>query len=72
MKHFWLVLFLILSCKSRNLQDSAGTKSESLSENSKVEKTIPEMDDESLRVLTKGLSELSKFDQRVVEMDLSK
>jgi hypothetical protein len=71
MKHFWPVLLLTLSCKTRDYQSSANIESESRTENSGA-MTIPEMDDDSLKVLTKGLSDLSKPDQRFVEMDLSK
>jgi hypothetical protein len=72
MKRYSLVLLLILSCKTRDFQDSTSIKTAPKSEATTVEKTIPKMDDESLQALTKGLSELSKPDQRVVEIDLSK
>jgi hypothetical protein len=72
MKCVWLVLILVLSCNSRDLHDAASVKDDPISEKNKLEKTIPEIDDESLQILAKGLSELSKPDQRVVEMDLSK
>jgi hypothetical protein len=72
MKRFLPLLLLALSCKTRDFQDTANIQNESIAENSSVEKTIPEMDDESLMVLTKGLSDLSKSGQRIVEIDLSK
>jgi hypothetical protein len=72
MKRVWLVLILILSCNSRDLHDTASVNDDRISKKSKLEKTIPEIDDESVQALTKGLSELSHPDQRVVEIDLSK
>lgn len=60
MKCVWLVLSLVLSCNSRDLHDAASVKDDPISEKNKLEKPIPEIDDESLQILTKGLSELSK------------